>query len=45
MRFLEIEITIAKNSSCPSVLIQVNWHQRLTKLLDPSEPLIYKKAM
>ena len=44
MRFLQRELTIIKNSNCPTALIQVNRHQRSVKLLDPSELLISKKA-
>ena len=44
MRFLQRKFTIIKNSNCPTVLIQVNRHQRCVRLLDPSELLISKKA-
>ena len=44
MRFLQRELTIIKNSNCPTVLIQVDRHQRCVKLLDSSELLISKKA-
>ena len=44
MRFLQRELTIIKNSNCPTVLIQVNRHQRLIKLLDHSELLMSKKV-
>ena len=43
MPFLQRKFTIIKHSNCPTVLIQVNRHQRWVKLLDQSELLISAK--